>query len=210
MPYLKESNSEAVEITLFDGQRLYIFFGTFGIHFTNGFSVGSEDPRLAKFAKNFVVKGRRPTDKLSTLHFGVVCKKMNGKYFIQYTFAEGNPRIQQITYKANFRLDIRDPMSLSFRPNIVELCKGQSGSLSILVSGGFNVDDNSIKWKFGYSRTSVNQDISPEHPLFELSKDFKKLTIKALERETWVYVEGDSMSGKSATVALFIVKSKFF
>ena len=210
MPYLKESNSEAVEITLFDGQRLYILFGTFGIHFTNGFSVGSEDPRLAKFAKNFFVKGRRPPDKLSTLHFGVVRKKMNGKYFIQYTFAEGNPRIQQITYKANFRLDIRDPMSLSFRPNIVELCKGQSGSLSILVSGGFNVDDNSIKWKFGYSRTSVNQDISPEHPLFELSKDFKKLTIKALERETWVYVEGDSMSGKSATAGLFIVKSKFF
>ena len=82
--------------------------------------------------------------------------------------------------------------------------------MSILVSGGFNVDDNSIKWKFGYSRTSVNQDISPEHPLFELSKDFKTLTIKALERETWVYVEGDSMSGKSATAGLFIVKSKFF
>ena len=60
MPYLKESNSEAVEITLFDGQRLYIFFGTFGIHCTNGFSVGSEDPHLAKFAKNFVAKGRRP------------------------------------------------------------------------------------------------------------------------------------------------------
>ena len=61
IPYLKGSNSEAVEITLFDGQRLYIFFDTVGIQFTNGFS--------------FVVKGRRPPDKLSTPHFGVVRKK---------------------------------------------------------------------------------------------------------------------------------------
>ena len=60
IPYLKESNSEAVEITLFDGQRLHIFW-----HFWNPIYKGF----------SFVVKGRGPPDKLSTLHFGVVRKK---------------------------------------------------------------------------------------------------------------------------------------
>ena len=205
-PYLKESNVEAVEITVIHGRHMYFLFGTFGIHLANGLSVSSEDPRLAKFARTFIVKGRVPPDDLSTITIYYIDKSMNGKYFLQYTFPEGNPVIQQSTYKGNFRLDVREPMSLSLSPSVLELCKGQSGSLRIQVSGGFKVHDNSLKWKYGNSRNNINQEISVENPSFELSPDFKKVTMKDLQRDTWVKIEGDSMSGKSTSTGLFKVK----
>lgn len=209
-PYLKESNLEAVEIVLIHGRSLRFRFGAFGIHKPSGLSVGSEDPRLDRFAKKFHLEARAPPDKLSTITIHNLHKEMSGKYFVQYTFEEADPRIQQATYKGNFKLNVRYPMSLSLKPDLLELCKGQSGSLSIQVSGGFAVHEESLKWTYGFSRSRIDQEISVDDPAFELSADFKKLSLKSMKRDTWISIRGSSFSGEAANVGLFALKGWFF
>ena len=210
VPYLKESNVEAVEIVMIHGRHQLFQFGGFGVHKADGFSVGSQDRRLTKYASKFVVTGRVPPDKLSTITIWNVHKRMSGKYYIQYTFAEGDPRIQQSTFKGNFRLDVRYPMDLSLRPNTKELCRSQRGSLTVTVLGGFKVFEDSIKWKYDYTGVgSTDLEISVDDPTFELSADFKTLYIKEMKRHTWVKVEGSSFSGSSFSHGLFILKGTF-
>ena len=207
-PYFKESNFQAAEMVVVHGESVYFFFYAFGIHQPNGLSVGSDDPKLAKFARKFVMKGRAPPDRFSTVTIYNLHREMTGNYFIQYIFVEGDARIQQSTFKGNFRLDVRYPMSLSIKPAVLEVCKGRRGSLSIEVSGGFKVWEDTLKWKYGNSKNSVNNEISVDNSLFELSADFRKLSIKEMKKDTWITVEGDSYSGKASTTAQFKLKGK--
>lgn len=208
-PYLKESNLEAVEIVLIHGRHMHFKFGAFGIHLPSGLSVGSDDPRLAKFALKFKLVARAPPDKLSTIAIYNLRKEMSGNYFVQYTFVEADTRIQRSTYKGNFKLDVRHPMSLSLKPRVLELCKGQRGSLSIQVSGDFNVHEESLKWKYGSSKDKINQEISVDDLAFELSADLKTLIVKEMQKGTWVGVEGSSFSGKANGTGQFKLKGNF-
>lgn len=219
-PYIKESNVEYVEIILVNGRKSEkIRFGAFGIHMASGLSIGTETSRLIRYAQSFILrassdrsaytnwKTRVPPKGLSTIEIKNVKKEYSGNYFVQYTFEEGNPKIQQSTYKGNFKLDVRDPMRLSLSPNNLQLCQGERGSLKVQVSGGFKALEGSIKWKYGYSKKKINKEISlAEHPLFELSADLKKITIKKIKEETWVQVVGSSFSGTANAVGQFKMK----
>ena len=206
-PYLKESNIEDVEIILVNGRKSEtIKFGAFGIHKASGLSISTEESRLVQFAQSFTLTPRVPPSRLSTIEIRNVNKKYTGKYFVQYTFMEGNPKIQQITYKGNFRLSVRDPMTLSIIPGLRQLCPEERGSLKLQVSGGFKVLEGSIKWKYGYSKSKIDREISVEDQLFELSADLKKITIKEIEKDIWIRVDGSSYSGSANSMAQFKVK----
>ena len=208
-PYLKESNVEAVEIILVNGRKRQIIkFGAFGIHKASGLSINSEESRLVQFAQTFTLTARVPPSKLSTIEIKDVKKKYSGKYYAQYTFEEGNPKIQQSTYKGNFKLDVRDPMKLSLTPSVLQLCQGERGSLRVQVSGGFKLVEERITWKYGFSENRIKNEISPEDPLYELSADLKKLTIKEIKKDTWIRVEGSSYSGTANAIGQFKMKGK--
>lgn len=208
-PYLKESNFEAVEIILVNGRRSEIIkFGAFGIHLASGLSIDSEESRLVKFAQTFILTPKIPPNKLSTIKIENVKKSYSGKYYLQYIFEEGDPRIQQTTYKGNFKLDVRDPMKLSVIPSALQLCQGERGSLKVQVSGGFKLLEESVKWKYGTSENRITKEISHEDPEFELSADLKKVTIKEIKKDTWIRVEGSSYSGTANAVGQFKMKGK--
>ncbi|XP_078347668.1 uncharacterized protein LOC144632802 isoform X2 [Oculina patagonica] len=209
-PYLKESNVEDVEIILVNGRNSEtIKFGAFGIHLASGLSINSENSKLVRFAQSFILRAYVPPQHLCKIEIKNVKKEYAGKYYVQYTFVEGNPKIQQSTYKGNFRLDVRDPMSLSLRPSVLQLCQGERGSLNVQVSGGFKVLEESIKWKYGFSEKKINKEISlEEDPLFELSANLKKITIKETQKDTWVQVDGSSYSGTSSAVGQFKMKAQ--
>lgn len=207
-PYLKESNVEDVEIILVNGQKSEtIKFGAFGIHKASGLSISSETSRLVKFAQSFTLTAKVPPKGLSTIEIKNVKKEYSGKYYVQYTFVEGNPKIQQSIYKGNFKLDVRDPMRLSLRPSVLQLCQGERGSLKVQVSGGFKVLEESIKWKYGRSEKKINKEISlEEDQLFELSADLKRITIKEIQKDTWIQIDGSSYSGTTKAVGQFKMK----
>lgn len=208
-PYLKESNVEAVEIILVNGRKSEIIkFGAFGIHKASGLSITSDVSRLVRFAQSFTLTANVPPNKLSTIEIKNVKKDYSGKYQVQYTFEEGNPKIQQSTFKANFKLDVRDPMKLSVIPSVLPLCKGERGSLKVQVSGGFKLLEESITWKYGASEKRITKKISLEDPVFELSADLKKITIKEIKRDTWIRVQGSSYSGTANATGQFKVKGK--
>ena len=207
-PYLKESNLEAVEILLIHGFDMKLVFIPFGIHLKNGFSVSSDDSRLVKYAQKFEIVAYPPPEKRSQINIRHLHHQMSGNYFLQYVFEEADPRIQQNVYRGNFRLDVRYRTKMSITPKMVEICKGSSGTLTAHSSGGFALFKGSIKWKYGYSRTAVHGEISVDDPLFELSSDFKKLTVKELKKHTWIRVEGTSHTGISSALAEFKLKRK--
>ena len=208
-PYLKESNYEAVEIVLVNGRRSEIIkFGAFGIHRASGLSINSEESRLIKFAQRFTLNANVPPNKLSTIKIENVKKSYSGRYYLHYIFEEGDSRIQQSTYKGNFKLDVRDPMKLSVIPSVLQLCQGERGSLKVQVSGGFKLLEGSVKWKYGASEKRITKEISHEDPVFELSPDLKKITIKEIKKDTWIRVEGSSYSGTVNAVGQFKMKGK--
>ena len=208
-PYLKESNLEHVEILLIHGETMRVDFIAFGIHLTSGLSVSSDEPRLAKYALKFQLEARAPPDKRSRINIHNLHHEMSGDYFVQYVFEEADPRIQQNMYRGNFKLDVRIPMSLSIKPNVLELCRGHSGSLSAQVSGGFELFPGSLRWFYGYSRRAPYHEISVDDPIFELSADLKRLTAKEITKDTRIVVEGYSHSGTSRGRAQFKMKRKF-
>lgn len=209
-PYLKESNVEEVVIIMVDGRKSEtIKFGAFGIQKASGLSINTEESKLVRFAQSFIFTARVPPSGLSTIEIRNVKKDYSGKYYVQYTFVEANPKIQQNTYRGNFKLDVRDPMRLSLSPSLLHLCPGGRGSLKVQVSGGFKVLEDSIKWKYGRSENKINQEISVENPLFELSADLKKISIKEIQKDTWVRVDGSSYSGSANSVAQFKMKGMF-
>ncbi|KAJ7340309.1 hypothetical protein OS493_003042 [Desmophyllum pertusum] len=185
-----------------------IKFGAFGIQKASGLSINTEESKLVRFAQSFIFTARVPPSGLSTIEIRNVKKDYSGKYYVQYTFVEANPKIQQNTYRGNFKLDVRDPMRLSLSPSLLHLCPGGRGSLKVQVSGGFKVLEDSIKWKYGRSENKINQEISVENPLFELSADLKKITIKEIQKDTWVRVDGSSYSGSANSVAQFKMKAQ--
>lgn len=210
-PYLKESNLEHVEILLIHGEAMRLDFIAFGIHLTSGLSVSSDDPRLAKYAQTFKLEARAPPDRRSRINIHHLHHEMSGNYFVQYVFEEADPRIQQNMYRGNFKLDVRIPMSLSIKPDKLELCRGHSGSLSAHVSGGFPLFQGSLKWKYKSRRNgrATLLEISVDDPVFKLSADFKRLTAKEITKHTWIVVEGIANSGITSALALFKLKRKF-
>ena len=208
-PYLKESNAEYVEIILVNGRNSEVIkFGAFGIHKASGLSISTEESRLLKFAQTFTLTARVPPSKLSTIEIKNVKKDYSGKYHLRYTFQEADPRIQQSTYKGNFKLDVRDPMKLSLIPSVLPLCRGERGSFRVQVSGGFEVLEESITWKYGTSEKRIKTEISLEDTEFQLSADLKKITIKEIKKDTWIKVEGSSYSGTVYATGQFKVKGK--
>ena len=127
---------------------------------------------------------------------------------MHYTYEEGDPRIQQSTYKGNFKLDVRDPMKLSMIPSVLQLCKGERGSLKVQVSGGFKLLEETVAWKYGASEKRITKEISFEDPVFELSADLKKITIKEIKKNIWIRVEGSSYSGTVNATGQFKVRGK--
>lgn len=206
-PYLKESNMEDVEIIIVNGKKSAIIkFAAFGIHRATGLRIGTEELRLVKYAQSFILKPRVPPSRLSIIDIRDVTKKYSGKYFVQYTFVEGNSKIQQTIYKGNFKLIVREPMKLSITPSKLELCPGERGSMDVQVSGGFKLMEGSIRWKYGYSQSNTNRQISIEDQLFELSADLKKITIKKIQKDTWITVYGSSFAGEASNTAQFKIK----
>jgi len=183
-------------------------FGAFGIHMASGLSISSEESRLVKFAQTFTLTAKVPPRDLSTIEIKNVKKDYSGKYYVQYTFEEGNPKIQQSTYKGNFKLDVRDPMKLLLIPSVLKLCQGERGSLKVQVSGGFKVLGESITWKYGASEKKIKKEISLEDPMFELSADLKKITMKEIKKDTWIRVDGSSYSGTANATGQFKMKGK--
>lgn len=99
-------------------------------------------------------------------------------------------------------------MKLSVIPSVLPLCKGERGSLKVQVSGGFKLLEESITWKYGASEKRITKKISLEDPVFELSADLKKITIKEIKRDTWIRVQGSSYSGTANATGQFKVKGK--
>ena len=212
-PYLTESNYDPVEIVMVNGRRSEIIkFGAFGIHLASGLSVGTEDSKLTKFPGTFKLSDRVITRKspgpLSSILVKNVEKKISGIYFVQYTFAEANPKIQQSIYKAKFKITVRDPTTFSISPKVLHLCLGEKGTLTLQIFGGFDVLDNSIKWKYGTLKTNISREILADDASFDLAPDFRKVTLKAIKRDTWISAEGDSYSGHTMGFAQFKLKGK--
>ena len=208
-PYLKESNYEAVEIILVNGRKSEIIkFGAFGIHKANGLIINSEESRLVKFAQTFILTAYVPPSNFSIIEIKNVKKSYSGTYYVHYTYEEGDPRIQQSTYKGNFKLDVRDPMKLSIIPSVLQLCKGERGSLKVQVSGGFKLLEETVTWKYGTSEKKKKKEISFEDPVFELSADLKKITIKEIKKNIWIRVEGSSYSGTVNATGQFKMRGK--
>ena len=208
-PYLKESNVEEVQIILVNGRKSEIIkFGAFGIHKASGLSIGAEELRLVRFAQTFVLTANVPPKKLSTIEIKNVRKEYSGKYHVRYTFAEGNPKIQQSSFQGNFKLDVRDPLKLSLIPSVLPLCQGERGSLKVQVSGGFKLLEDSIRWQYGVFENRFTNGISLQNPMFELAGDFKKITIKEIKQSTWIRVQGSSFSGTANAIGQFKMKGK--
>ena len=208
--YVEQSNFEAVEIMLVEGQReTRIRFGAFGIHLASGLSVGTEDGKLVGFVKHFQLIRQTPPRGLSTLIVKKVNKKLNGIYYVQYFFKEVDSEVgQQGSYRAKFKLSVKPPMHLALRPTLLKVCRGQPGFLRLNISGAFDVLEESIRWKYGPSSDELTTDIPFGHKIFKLSEDFRSLAVTKVTESVVVGVEGRAFSGKTRATARIEIKGE--
>jgi len=208
-PFVVESNFNGVKIDLVEGrQEERIKFAAFGIHMTEGFKIGANDYSVSNNLASFALKPRRPPDKLSELIIKNIKKQYKGKYFIEYTFLEADPTIDLALYKVNFEIDVKEPTVFSLSPPALRVCLNGAGKVTAKVNGYFAVLEDSIKWKYGTSRDSINNEIIPQNTIFELSADAKSLLVKHVTKELWVSVEGRSYSGLTLAAGQVTLKGK--
>jgi hypothetical protein len=206
-PFLMESNFEGIKIELVRGRNEErIKFAAFGIHLVSGLTIGSNDNRVSSYLENFSLVTRRPPDDLSEVVVRNIRREYSGKYQLQYTFAEADAAVDQGTYKVNFEVDVKEPTSFSLNPSVLKVCLNGEGKISVKVKGYFEILDDTIKWKYGWSRTSIKTEILPQNTRFELSADAKGLSINRVTKELWVSVEGRSYSGKPSAIAHVTLK----
>lgn len=208
-PFFVESNFDGIKIELVRGRKdERIKFAAFGIHLVSGLTIESNDDRVTSYLDNFSLITRRPPDRLSELVVKNVRKEYSGLYQLQYEFAEADPAVDKGTYKVNFEIDVKEPTSFSFDPSVLKVCLNGKGKLHVKIKGYFQVLDDTIRWRYGLSRTNINTEILPHNTRFELSTDAKGLSIKRATEDLWVSVEGRSYSGKPKAIAHVTLKGK--
>lgn len=188
------SNVDFLEIPVLLGKTKSIKFYHFGTNFCDGMKLESES--AVKVFLRFFKLRCKPTPQQSEIIITNPTKDFEGKYTLKYHFREGNKMIENVEYKVNFKVVVKQPTSIYLTP--VDLCPGYAAKTHLQIKGSFKVDTNSLKWSYSTDKKQW-KELGSHFDNFHLSLDRKSLTLKNLAAKIYLKVIGRSGSGNLLT-----------